>query len=157
MPKIDPAAVPKTQGSSYPRPFDEPCRARHTARLSRASDITQFGVNLVTLEPGAWSSQRHWHSREDEFVYVLEGEVVLVEEDGETLLRAGDAAAWKAGAEDGHHLQNRSSANARFLAIGSRDDDDRGEYPDIDLRAAAKRYSQGGTFTHKDGTPYPKT
>lgn len=156
MPKIDPAKVPLTQGSSYPAPFDAPCKQRHTARLSLASAVSQFGVNLVTLEPGAWSSQRHWHSKEDEFVYVLSGEVVLVEDEGETLLRAGDAAAWKGGEENGHHLQNRSAQSAQFLAIGSRIDEDSGEYPDIDLRAAPRRYSQGGVFTHKDGAPYPK-
>lgn len=110
----------------------------------------------MTLEPGAWSSQRHWHEKEDEFVYVLSGELVLVEDEGETLLRPGDAAAWKAGTRNGHHLQNRSGQPAQFLAIGSRDNSDAGEYSDIDMRFDAGRYAGGGVYLHKDGTPYPK-
>lgn len=156
MPKIEPSLVPHGVGSSYPPPHDEACKGRHTARLSRASTITQFGVNLVTLEPGAWSSQRHWHEKEDEFVYILSGELVLVEDDGETLLRSGDAAAWKAGVRNGHHLQNRSARPAQFLAVGTRDDFDTGEYSDIDMRFDARRYSSGGGYLHKDGTPYAK-
>lgn len=156
MPKIDLASVPRAHGCTYPEPFDEPCKQRYTARLSQASAITQFGVNLVTLKPGAWSSQRHWHEKEDEFVYVLSGELVLVEDEGETLLRAGDAAAWKAGVHNGHHLRNQSSGDAQFLAIGARDNTDRGEYSDIDMRFEPGRYSGGGGYCRKDGTSYPK-
>jgi uncharacterized cupin superfamily protein len=155
MPKIDPANVKTVEGSSYPPPFDEPCRARKVSRLGQAGGLTQFGVNLVHLPPGAWASQRHWHEKEDEFVYILEGEVVLVEDRGETVLRAGDSAAWPAGHRDGHHLQNRGTGGATVLVVGSRDDRDRGEYPDIDLRFEPGRYSSGASvFRHKDGKPY---
>jgi uncharacterized cupin superfamily protein len=154
MPKIDLASAPKFEGSGYPPPHDEPCKARDWLRLGEAGGLTQFGVNLVTLPPGAWSSQRHWHSAEDEFVYIAEGEVVLVEDEGETVLRAGDCAAWKAGIENGHHLINRSGRDARVLTIGSRDDADHGEYPDIDMRFLPGRYSGKGGFTRKDGTRY---
>lgn len=157
MPKIDPSEVPVSTGSSYPPPFDAPCRERRTWRLGRAGGLTQFGVNLVELAPGAWSSQRHYHMREDEFVYVLEGEVVLVEDEGETVLRAGDAAAFPAGTKNGHHLQNRSGAPARVLVVGTRDDEDEGAYPDIDMIYTKGRYSakdKRAIFRHRDGTPY---
>lgn len=156
MPKIDLKSVPTSQGSSYPTAFANECEGRSSARLSLASAISQFGVNLVTLEPGSWSSQRHWHEKEDEFVYVLSGQLVLVEDEGETVLEPGDAAAWKAGVRNGHHLQNRGQSPAQFLAIGSRDNEDWGEYPDIDLRFDSGRYAGGGGFSHKDGTKYPK-
>ena len=154
MPKIDPATAPVLAGSSYPAPFDEPCKGRLAIRLGMGADLTQFGVNLVTLSPGAWSSQRHWHAKEDEFVWVVDGELVLVEDEGETVLRAGDCAGWKAGVQNGHHLVNRSGRPARILAVGARDDADHGEYPDIDMRFGQNRYSGGGGFTHKDGAPY---
>jgi uncharacterized cupin superfamily protein len=156
MPKIDPDQVQISQGSSYPAPFDEPCRGRRTQRLSAAAGLTQFGVNMTTLAPGSWASQRHWHAHEDEFVYVVAGELVLVEDAGETLLGPGDSAAWRGGVRDGHHLQNRSDADATFIVVGSRIDDDHGEYPDIDLAFGPGRYSgaRGGTYRHKDGTPY---
>jgi uncharacterized cupin superfamily protein len=156
MPKIDIDRVPIYEGSRYPTPFDEPCRDRKVQPLGDAGGLTQFGVHLVRLAPNAWASQRHWHEREDEFVYVLEGELVLVEDAGETLLRAGDTAAWPAGIHDGHHLQNRSEREASFLIVGSRDDADHGEYADIDMTFGAGRYSGGkaGIFRRKDGTPY---
>jgi uncharacterized cupin superfamily protein len=150
MPKIDIAAVPRRVGTSYPPPHDTPCLARVRQALGDAASLTQFGVNLLTLPPGAWSSQRHWHSREDEFVWVLEGEVVLVEDSGETVLRAGDCAGWKADVRNGHHLQNRGSVPARVLEVGSRVEGDGGDYSDIDLRV-----HPDGRYTHKDGTPYP--
>ena len=153
MPKIDKAAVPETSGSRYPAPFDEPCRKRTVQRLGDAAGLTQFGFNSVRLPPGVWSSQRHWHSHEDEFVYVLEGEVVLVTDTGEEILRAGDCAGFKAGSKDGHHLQNRSSRDVVVLEIGSRKlAEDEGEYPDIDLRFL--KGDEG--FAHMDGTPYPE-
>jgi uncharacterized cupin superfamily protein len=154
MPKIDPKRAPVASGSRYPKPFDEPCQARENLRLGEAAGLTQFGVNLTRLPPGAWSSQRHWHSHEDEFVYVVEGEVWLVSDAGEELLRVGDCAGFKAGVRDGHHLQNRSSRPAAVLTVGTRDDRDHGEYPDIDLMFKAGRYSGGGGWVHKDGTPY---
>jgi uncharacterized cupin superfamily protein len=156
MPKIDQAAAPRGQGTRYPAPFDVPCQKRAWHRLGDAADLTQFGVNLLRLPPGAWSSQRHWHAREDEFVYVLGGEVVLVTEAGEDLLRAGDCAGFKAGVRDGHCLQNRSALDARILIVGSRDDADHGEYSDIDMVFTAGRYSGSSGYRRKDGTPYGK-
>lgn len=143
MPKIDRVAITPRIGSSYPAPYDEACRARSTESLATAAGLTQFGVNIVTLEPGAWSSQRHWHSHEDEFVMVLSGELTLIENEGEQLLRPGDTAAWPAGVANGHHLVNRSSLPARLLAVGSRHELDEGHYPDIDLHCDAGRYERG--------------
>ena len=154
MPKIDVARVPVRLGTKYPAPFDEPCRARKTQPLGDVAGLTQFGVNLQRLAPGAWSSQRHWHSREDEFVYVLQGEVWLVTEAGEELLGPGDCAGFKAGVRDGHHLQNRSQQEAVLLVVGTRDDEDSGEYPDIDMVFQPRRYSGGNRYARKDGTPY---
>ena len=154
MPRIDRSTVPEKRGTRYPAPFDVPCRGRAWRALGDAGGLTQFGVNLVRLDPGVWSSQRHWHSHEDEFVMVLAGDVVLVDDAGEQLLHAGDSAAFKAGDRDGHHFQNRSTAPVELLVVGSRDDADWGEYPDIDLRFVAGRYSGGGGFTKKDGTRY---
>jgi uncharacterized cupin superfamily protein len=114
-----------------------------------------MGVNLVRLAPGAWSSQRHWHTHEDEFVYVLTGELVLVTDDGEELLASGDCAAFPAGERNGHCLQNRSAADAVFLVAGNRNDADHGEYSDIDLAFKPGRYSVGASsYYHKDGRPY---
>ncbi len=152
MKKIDISAARGVVGSGYPPPYDEPCRQRKRLRLGDAAGLTQFGVNLLRLPPGVWSSQRHWHTAEDEFVYVLEGEVVLVSGAGEEVLRAGDCAGFKAGERDGHQLQNRAGVEAVLLEIGSRNPDQDGvDYPDIDLtiRAGARSY------LHKDGTPYP--
>lgn len=154
MPKIDRGSAPAGAGTRYPTPHDAPCRDRHWLRLGDAAGLTQFGVNLVTLPPGVWSSQRHWHEKEDEFVYVLSGELVLVTDAGEEPLRAGDCAGFKAGVRDGHCLQNRSDAPATFLVVGSRDDADWGEYPDIDLRFLPGRYGGKGGYTRKDGSPY---
>ena len=150
--RIDPGSVPVLSGSRYPAPFDVPCAARRRQRLGDAAGLTDFGVNLLRLPPGAWSSQRHWHSTEDEFVYVLEGELVLVTDAGEEVLRPGDCAGFKAGIHDGHHLQNRSGREAVVLEVGSRRSDDEGDYPDIDL----KFLPGDAGFAHKDGTPYPR-
>jgi uncharacterized cupin superfamily protein len=154
MPKIDPTKAPEGSGSRYPAPFDLPCRARSWRRLGDAAGLTHFGVNHLRLPPGTWSSQRHWHSHEDELVYVLEGEVVLVTDAGEETLRAGDSAGFKADVHDGHHLQNRSNADAVLLVVGSRNDADHGEYPDIDMMFTGNRYAGKGGYLHKDGTPY---
>ena len=150
MPKIDKDAAPTRFGTAYPPPYDEPCKDRKRWKLGDAAGLTQFGVNLLRLAPGVWSSQRHWHVKEDEFVYVLEGEVVLVTEAGEEVLRAGDCAGFKAGVEDGHHIQNRSDRTAVLLEVGTRSDEDGAAYPDIDLllKVGAKGYR------HADGTPY---
>jgi uncharacterized cupin superfamily protein len=154
MPKIDKSTAPTVSGSHYPAPFDLPCRERHSVRLSDAAGVTQFGANLLRLPPGAWSSQRHWHSHEDEFVYVVNGEVVLVTDEGEEILRQGDCAGFKAAVRNGHCLQNRSAREAEILVVGSRNDEDRGEYSDIDMVFTTGRYSGKGRFQHKDGTPY---
>jgi uncharacterized cupin superfamily protein len=150
--RIDLQSVPVVVGSGYPAPFDAPCAERARQPLGDAAGLTDFGVNLLRLAPGVWSSQRHWHTTEDEFVYVVEGEVVLVTDGGEEILRAGDCAGFKAGVKDGHHLQNRSNRNALVLEVGSRRTaEDQGEYPDIDMRALQGRAG----YTHRDGTPYP--
>jgi uncharacterized cupin superfamily protein len=159
MPRINVDKAPSFRGSTYPKPYDAPCQGRAGVRLGIAGGLTQFGVNLMTLPPGAWSSQRHWHEKEDEFVYVLSGELVLIEDSGEVTLRPGDCAAWKAGVHDGHHLVNRSASQpASFLVVGTRDGTDWGEYPDIDLKFNPARYERaagaGGSYSHKDGTPY---
>ena len=146
------AAIRTVIGSGYPPPYDEPCRERKRIRLGDAAGLTQFGVNLLRLPPGVWSSQRHWHTAEDEFVYVLEGEVVLVSDAGEEVLRAGDCAGFKAGERDGHQLQNRTETEVVILEVGARNPErDAVDYPDIDLAIAAG----ARTFVHKDGTPYP--
>jgi uncharacterized cupin superfamily protein len=150
MKKIDTGAAPCRKGCDYPPPFDGPCRERVRHALGDAAGLTQFGVNLQRLPPGTWSSQRHWHTAEDEFVWVLEGEVVLVTDTGEELLTKGDCAGFKAGAADGHHIQNRSNKDAVLLEIGSRrPDDDIVEYPDIDLQ-----WSDATDYTRKDRRPY---
>ena len=150
MPKIDIAVVPKRRGSGYPSPFDSPCATRTRQRLGDAGGLKDFGVNLMTLPPGAWSSQRHWHSHEDEFVYVLEGEVTLVENQGRAVLRAGDCAAFPKGTGNGHHMINESSEVAVYLEIGSRHPDDVTTCSDIDMKSA----NSDGRFVRKDGTPY---
>jgi len=152
MKKIDIARAPTSRGSRYPAPFDEPCRARERVRLAAAAGLQKVAVNLLRLEPSAWSSQRHWHAREEELVYVVEGEVVLVTDEGEETLRAGDSAAFRAGEPDGHHLQNRSSRVAVVLEVGTKDEADVAEYPDIDLRHVAT-----SGWHHKDGKPYDAT
>lgn len=150
MPKVDIQAVPIRQGTGYPAPFNEPCAARTRQRLGDAGGLSDFGVNLMTLPPGGWSSQRHWHTHEDEFVYVLQGELTLVEDDGETLLRAGECAAFPKNSGNGHHLINKSSALAVYLEVGSRHPDDLTTCSDIDMKSS----NADGRFVHKDGTPY---
>ena len=152
--RIDPATLPVLTGTTYPPPYDEPCRDRYRTRLGDVAGLTQFGVNLLRLAPGAWSSQRHWHTGGDEFIYVLTGEVVLVTDAGEEVLRAGDAAGFKAGDPDGHHLQNRSSADTTILEIGSRIPGEAAYYPGIDLVAQVASPAKPGGYTHTDGTPY---
>jgi uncharacterized cupin superfamily protein len=150
--RIDVESLEALIGTLYPPPFDEPCRARERTRLGDAAGLTQFGVNLLRLPPGAWSSQRHWHTGEDEFVYVLAGEVVLVTNAGEEVLRADDAAGFPANDLDGHCLQNRSGADATVLEIGTRMKGSVAYYPDIDMVAPAG--GKPAAYTHRDGTPY---
>jgi uncharacterized cupin superfamily protein len=151
--RIDPATLRATAGTLYPPPYDQPCLTRERKRLGDAAGLTQYGVNLLRLPPGAWSSQRHWHSAGDEFIYILQGEVVLVTDAGEETLRAGDAAGFKAGDGDGHCLQNRSNADVLALEVGTRIEGDAAIYPDIDMLAPAG--GKPAAYTRKDGTPYP--
>ena len=152
MPKLDLTSIPKRKGSSYPEPFNKEPADRIRQRLGDAGGLTQFGINLLHLPPGAWSSQRHWHSAEDEFVYVISGEVVLVTDKAEEVLRAGDCAAFPGNAPDGHHLVNKSGTTAVCLEVGTRTTDDFVVYPDIDMVFDPKV----GWYTHRDGTPYSK-
>lgn len=134
MPKIAVDALPVNTGSNYLPPYREAVAGRAWRAVAAAGGLTQFGANLVTMAPGAWSSQRHWHSHEDEMVVMLAGEAVLVEEDGETIMKPGDIACFPAGAPNGHHLQNRSALPCQFLAFGTdRIDIDECHYPDIDM------------------------
>ncbi|WP_448658812.1 cupin domain-containing protein [Sphingomonas sp. CJ99] len=149
MPKLDLDAVPQTNATGYPPPFDAPVQGRWYRRLAPAAGLTQFGASHVVLKPGAWSSQRHWHDGEDELVVMIAGEAVLIEDGGETVMRVGDIAAFPAGSTNGHHLVNRSDADCVFVAIGAGDRAAGGSYSDIDMRFTANGYQ------HKDGTPYP--
>jgi uncharacterized cupin superfamily protein len=152
MPKIDIASLPIEAGSTYPKPFRPVVAGRSRKRLGVAAGLDQFGVNLTTLKPGAASALRHWHEKEDELVYIIEGEVVLIEDGGETMLKAGDAAGFKANVPNGHHLVNKSGHDAVYLEIGTRSKHERAEYPDVDLRII--RDESGGHYTHKNGQPY---
>lgn len=151
MPKINAATVPVLRGAGYPPPFDAPCAGRVRQRLGDAGGLTEVGINLMRLPPGAWSAQRHWHSHEDEFVYVLEGALTLIEDASETVLRAGDCAAFPKGTGNGHHLVNRSDAVAVYLEVGTRAPADVTICSDIDMMST----NADGRFTRKDGTPYP--
>ena len=150
--KIDIASLPLLVGTLYPPPYDEPCLSRERRRLGDAAGLTQFGVNLLRLPPGAWSSQRHWHTGGDEFIYVLSGEVVLATDAGDEILRAGDAAGFKAGDNNGHCLQNRSERDAEVLEIGTRIAGDTAFYSDVDMVAPAG--GKPAAYTHRDGRPY---
>ena len=154
MPKIDIASVPERKGSGYPAPHHLIAADRVRQRLGDAAGLTDFGVNLLRLPPGAASSQRHWHSHEDEFVYIVSGEVVLVTDAGEEILRAGDCAGFPKNAPNGHQLLNKSKSMTVCLEVGTRrKGEDVVVYSDIDLTFDPK---YGGEFTHKDGSPYPK-
>lgn len=149
MPKLELTSLPTRIGSNYPAPFDALCAGRARTTLGTAGGLTDFGINLTQLPPGSGSSQRHWHSEEDECLYVLSGELVLITDAGEQLLQAGDCAAFPKNLPDGHQLINRSSAVASYLEIGSRSKTDVCSYPDIDLHGDAN-----GEYAHKDGSPY---
>lgn len=150
MPKLDLDAIRQTNRTGYPPPYDREVAGRWYRRLAPAAGLTEIGASHVVLKPGAWSSQRHWHAAEDELLVMLAGEAVLVEDDGETVLRAGDVVAWAKGVRNGHHLQNRNNEDCSFVVVSGGDrDKDHGEYPDIDLKFTTEGY------VHKDGTPYP--
>ena len=154
MPKIDIRQAPTRTRSGYPEPFDEPCKRRHRVSLSEAGGLTQFGAHIITLPPGEWSSQRHWHSHEDELVYILSGHPTLIDNDGETVLAPGDVTTHPAGAANGHHMINRTGQDVRFLIIGTHNPmADSCHYPDIDLVLPANG-TPNRIFTRKDGRAY---
>ncbi|GAB3456841.1 cupin domain-containing protein [Massilia terrae] len=151
MSKLELNTVPERRGTNYPVQFSGPMQGRIRQALGDAAGLTQFGVNLLRLPPGAWSAQRHWHSHEDEFVYIVSGEVVMITDEGEQTLRAGDCAGFPAGAPNGHHLVNRSNAPAVCLEVGTRNPErDAVDYPDIDMICEPGRNG----YSHRDGTPY---
>ncbi|HMO06491.1 MAG TPA: cupin domain-containing protein [Paracoccaceae bacterium] len=152
MPVIDPAKVPVRTGSIYPAPYAAMMAGRSSLRLGDAAGLTQFGVNLVTLEPGALSSLRHWHLHEDEFVMVTDGECTLIDDDGEHVMRPGDCAAFPAGDANGHHFVNRTGAPARFLVVGTKAPHEVATYSDHDLMVTIE--GAQAAFTRKDGTPH---
>ena len=148
MPRIDLESIEQTNRTGYPPPFDQAVAGRHYRRLAPASGLTDFGVSEVTLEPGAWSSQRHWHDGEDEFMVMIEGEAVLIEDDGRTVMRPGDLAAWPKGSTNGHHLVNEGERRCRFVVFGGGENTG-GGYSDIDML-----FTADDRYVHKDGTPY---
>jgi uncharacterized cupin superfamily protein len=152
MPKIDISKIPVRSGSFYPAPFKPSHEGRHKQALGDAGGLTQFGVNLTRIAPGSASALRHWHEAEDEFIYILDGELVLVENEGETVLKPGDAAAFKAGNGNAHRLLNRSGRDAVYLEVGARASIDRVHYPDDDL--LLERDPQSRRYLHKSGEPY---
>ncbi|MCP5071816.1 MAG: cupin domain-containing protein [Rhodobacteraceae bacterium] len=150
MPKIDLDTVPVKTGSIYPAPHDAEMAGRSSLRLGQAGGLTQFGANLVILEPGAKSSLRHWHMNEDEFVMVTQGELVLIQDDSETIVQPGDCAAFPAGDPNGHQFVNRSDNEARFLVIGTKADTETAYYSDVDMKVEVGNGKF--EFTRKDGT-----
>ncbi len=151
-PTLDPATLPGQSGSGYPAPFCDAVAGRIKRALGDAFGLTQFGINLVEMPPGCWSSQRHWHSHEDEFVYVVSGELTLVTDAGEQAMRPGMVAGFPAGPADGHHLINRSNSPATYLEIGSRIAEDEAVYSDIDMELRVR--PEGQVFVHKNGASY---
>lgn len=153
MPKLDLTTLPRRTGSIYPSPYAEMVAGRSSLRLGDAGGLTQFGANLVILDPGAMSSLRHWHEAEDEFVMITEGECVLVQDAGEVVMRAGDCATFKAGDPDGHHFINRTDREARFLVVGTRADREVAHYSDVDFQIELIR-GQPPRFTYRDGSDW---
>jgi len=152
-PALDPTQLPPRIASLYPEPFRSRVLPREKRRLAAALGLTKIGVNLTTLPPGKESSMRHFHTREDEFIFVLEGELVLRTDQGEQVLTAGTCAGFAAGVRDGHQFVNRSDRPARYLEVSNHDSDDEAEYPDEDL--ACHKVAEGTyVFSRKDGTPY---
>ncbi|OJW66537.1 MAG: transcriptional regulator [Sphingomonadales bacterium 63-6] len=148
MPKLDVEAIPQSNATGYPAPFDREMEGRWWRRLAPAAGLTALGASHVVLKPGAWSSQRHWHEGEDELLVMLSGEAVLVEDDARTVLRPGDVAAWAMGSANGHHLRNESNADCSFVVVGGGDRSKGGAYSDIDMVFTENAY------LHRDGTPY---
>ena len=154
MPKLDLAAAPVRTACAYPSPYDAHCQGRSKITLGDLGGLSQFGVNLTRLPPGAASAHKHWHKNEDELVYMLEGEAVLVEDDGETVMRAGDVATFKAGVENGHMLVNRSGKDAVFLEVGTRADEEVSTYTDPDVDMQLIKSKGRWTALHKNGESY---
>lgn len=152
LPAFDPSTITPRTTSVYPAPHDAITRGRAKRSLTQALGLTQFGVNITELGPGAASAQRHWHTHEDEFIYVLEGEPTLITDEGEQILKPGQCAGFPGGAANGHHLVNRTTTVVRYVEVGSRDPRDAAHYPDIDLHLPADHYANA-SFTKKDGTP----
>lgn len=150
MPKLDLEAIPPSNGTGYPPPFDAAVAGRWWRRLAPVGGLTEMGASLVVLKPGAWSSQRHYHHGEDELVIMLSGEAVLVEEGTRTVLRAGDVCAWAKGVENGHHLINESDADCSMVAV-SAGTNMGGFYPDIDMM-----WTADNRYVHKDGRGYER-
>jgi uncharacterized cupin superfamily protein len=151
MPKIDIESIPQSNATGYPAPFDKEVEGRFWRRLAPAGRLTQMGASHVVLKPGGWSSQRHWHEGEDELLIMLTGEAILVEDDGEVVVRPGDVLAWPAGVQNGHHLINRTDQDCSFVCVGTGDRSKGGGYSDIDMT-----FDDVGYY-RKDGTPYPTT
>jgi uncharacterized cupin superfamily protein len=149
MPKIDLNSIQQINRTGYPPPFDQPMAKRHYRRLGEAVGLVDFGVSHVVLEPGGISSQRHWHEGEDEFAVLIDGEAVLIEDEGETVLRAGDCCAWPKGVPNGHHLVNRSERSCTFVAVGRIAKTDC-HYPDVDMHLDAT----SGRFVRKGGSAF---
>jgi uncharacterized cupin superfamily protein len=152
MPKVDIAKVPVKSGSVYPDEFKPEHEGRHKQALGDVVGLTQFGVNITRISPGASSALRHWHEQEDEFIYMLEGELVLIENGGETVLRSGDAAGFKAGSRDAHKLINRTDRDAIYFEVGTRAEFERVHYPDVDL--VMERTATSRRYLRKNGEPY---
>ncbi len=152
MPRLDPSLAPVSAASSYPEPYASQMEGRSAQLLGDLAGLTQFGVNIVTLQPGAVASLRHWHLREDEFAMVLDGVLRLVEDDGETEMRAGDCAAWQAGVPNGHRFVNCSQDPARFLVVGTRVEEDICTYVDVDMKVHIS--GAGNRFTYHDGSDW---
>jgi len=151
-PVIDPETAPKRIGSGYPPEFAGPCATRTKRALGNAAGLTNFGVNLTELPPGCWSSQRHWHTKQDEFIYIVEGEPTLVTDAGETPLKPGMCAGFPAGKRDGHHLINKTGRTVKYLEIGDRTPDDGAEYPDVDL--SVKMVNGQYSYSRRDGSKF---
>ncbi len=152
MPRLDLDQAPVRTGSIYPEPYAGQMAGRSSVRLGDLAGLTQFGVNIVTLQPGAAASLRHWHLNEDEFAMVLEGELILIEDAGETAMHPGDCAAWQAGVANGHRFVNRSAAPARFLIVGTKATTEVATYSDVDMQI----HIAGGKarFTYHDGSDW---
>lgn len=152
MPAIKAVDVAERRGSNYPSPFDEPCRGRLDRSLGDRFGLKDFGVHLVVLEPGAWSSQRHWHTEEDELVYVLEGAPTLITNDGPQVLQPGHVVGFRGGVDDGHHFVNDTDSPVQLLVVGSRKPDEDVFYSDIDMQILGT--GDGARYTRRNGEPY---